>query len=454
MARKIPSPTLIDASGTGSKRIEEFVGLVNSGTAGLSIARMHSGEGWSEPGQRPDFDEYTLVIEGSLRVETEEAIFDLVKGEAVIAGAGEWVRYSSPRSGGADYISVCLPAFSPETVHRDDEAPAAAASRGSLHPTAADPTTEPRVEGPTEVSYRLDELTPYIDWTRFFQARGLKGHYPGILDDKVEGSMAERLLDEARALLRRAQADGLLDVKGVSGFFPASGEGDDILIWADEGRDRLRSRVPCLRQTSPDGGRGSCLSDWLSPLASGKRDWVGAYAVTAGLGLEASVSSMAARNDGYDAAMLSLLAERVAQAAAEKMHEEVRKTWWGYAPDENLPAYRLFHRAYRGIRASPGKAPCPDPRERRLIFELLDVPRRTGMSLDEACSLVPAASACGWYFSHPAAAPFAVGRISREEAERYAARRGESLEETEDWLKNELGYTPPLTAAASHKEGA
>jgi len=375
MARKISSPTLVEASGTGRKRIEEFVGLVNTGSPTLSIARMHSGEGWSEPGQRPDFDEYTLV-------------------------------------------------------------------------------PEPRDRGPIQVSYRLDELAPYIDWTRFFLARGLKGHYPGILDDRIEGSMAERLLDEARALLRRAQADGLLAVKAVCGFFPASSEGDDILLWADEGRESLRARVPCLRQASVEGARGLCIADWLAPTGSGLHDWIGAYAVTAGLGLDASVTAMAARNDGYDATMLALLADRIAQAAAEKMHEDARKTWWGYAPGESLPSYSLFRRGYRGMRASPGKAPCPDPRERRLIFQILEGPRRTGMRLDEACALIPSASACGWYFSHPEAAPFAVGRIGREEASRYAIRRGESLEETEGWLRNELGYTPPSTAAADHKEGA
>ncbi len=301
---------------------------------------------------------------------------------------------------------------------------------------------EPLRKGPTELGYRPGELLPYIDWTFYLQAMGLRGHYPGILDDRFEGGGAERLLDEARALLVRAEADRLLDIRGLVGFFPASSYGDDVAIWEDEDRVAERARIPFPRQAPGKEGRGACLADWIEAADSGRRDWIGAFAVTAGLGLEASLQAMKARNDGYDARLLGLLAERLVQAAAERMHEEVRRRLWAYAPDEELPPFRLFHNNFRGLRAVPGRGPCPDPRERRLIFRLLEVEAKLGMSLDEELSLLPAASLCGWYFGQPEARPFSVGRIDRAQALELAARRGEGLEETERWLRNELGYSP------------
>jgi len=431
MARKIASPAVVEASGRGRKRIEEFVGRVNSGTGGVSVARMRSEGGWSEPGQCPEFDEYTLVLGGRLRVETRAETIDIDPGEAVVVAAGEWVRYSSPEPGGADYVSVCLPAFSPDTVHRDEE-----------EETKAFLPPEPRDGGVHEVSFAIGELTPYVDWTPFFHAKGLKGKYPGILDDRVEGQIAERYLDEARALLLRAEADDLLEIRAAYGFWPASSEGDDILVWEDEARGTVRTRVPCLRQERNDGSRGLCLADWIDPAGGPSPDWIGAFAVTAGIDLDERIAAMIARNDGNDATMLGLLAERLSHAAAEKLHEEVRKTYWGYAPEEDLPKFRLLLGAYRGLRASPGQASCPDRRGRRPILDLLGAPRRMGLDLDPSFDFVPAASACGWYFSHPGALPFAVGRIGKRAAAAYAARRHEDLAETERWLAAELDYKP------------
>jgi 5-methyltetrahydrofolate--homocysteine methyltransferase len=292
------------------------------------------------------------------------------------------------------------------------------------------------------VRYPLLELANYIDWTRFFRSRGFTGNYPGILDDRIEGLAAERLLDEARALLVRAQADRLLEIRAVCGFFPASSQGDDIVIWSDASRVAEQARIRSLRQDRAKTGGGLCLADWIAPLDSERSDWIGAFAISAGEGLEESLAVMSSLADDHDAGLLATLAERIVQAAAEKLHEDARKHYWGYASGEDLPKFRLLHGAYQGLRVSPGRAPCPDPRDRKPLLELLEAERRLGLRLDPAMHLIPAASVCGWYLCHPEARSFAVGKLSRAEALAYAVRRGEDLGETENWLRGELDYKP------------
>ncbi len=301
----------------------------------------------------------------------------------------------------------------------------------------------PAYSGPETVGYSIPELIPYIDWSYFFLAWEMKGRYPAILDDPSSGHEARKLLADAKFMLARAEKESLLGIAGAYGVFPAAREGDDILIYSDETRRIIRARLPCLRQQrkKEDGGY-LCLADYLQDAAKGAPDWIGAFAVTAGTGLREHAGRFSGSGDEYSAILLKILADRLAEAAAEKLHEEVRKWRWGYASDENLETDALIKGAYWGIRPAPGYPPCPDHREKRAIFELLGARERTGIELTESCMMSPAASVSGWYFSHPESKYFAVGRIGRDQAADFASRRREDRTETERWLRNELNYGP------------
>jgi len=300
----------------------------------------------------------------------------------------------------------------------------------------------PRQTGAHELVYAVGDVAPYIDWTYFFHAWEIKGHYPEILDDDVVGAEAKKLLDDARALLRRIQEEKLLTIRGAYGIFPAAASGDDILVYADESRHAVSQKLACLRQQlkKSDGSPYLCHADYLAAAGSGLRDWIGAFAVSAGFGVEEHAAAMTARGDEYGAIMLKVLADRLAEAAAERLHEDVRKHHWGYSADEAFDVSSLLRTAYRGIRPAPGYPPCPDHREKAQIFALLDASKRTGMALTDSFMMVPAASVSGWYFSHPESRYFSVGKLLRDQAADFAARRGESLEETERWLRTELNY--------------
>jgi 5-methyltetrahydrofolate--homocysteine methyltransferase len=310
---------------------------------------------------------------------------------------------------------------------------------------STDPAYTPPVPvqtGPAELVYSIPDLVPYIDWTYFFLAWEMKGSYPAILDDPAVGIEARKLLADARALLAKAATENLLQIRGVWGLTPAASEGDDILLYTDESRSAVRARLPCLRQQrkKDDGTPYLCHADYLAAAASGKKDWLGSFAVTAGIGLAESVAAFAATGDEYSVILLKILADRLAEAAAEKLHEEVRKKYWAYSPDEHFSPADILRVKYRGIRPAPGYPPCPDHREKALIFELLDAERRTGMTLTESFMMIPAASVSGWYFSHSEARYFAVGKITLDQAQDFASRRGEDLAITEKWLRNELAY--------------
>ena len=329
-----------------------------------------------------------------------------------------------------------------ETAHRYPIAEARA------HPAPVNWTgytpPRPRALGVTAFAdYPLEELVARIDWTPFFQAWELTGTYPKILEDAVVGEAARGVLAEGRAMLERVVAERWLRASGVVGLWPANSVGDDIEVYTDETRTTVLATVHTLRQqTSQDRGRAEnyALADFIAPKASGVADYLGGFAVTAGLGIEERVAAFEAAHDDYSAIMLKVLADRLAEAFAERLHERVRRELWGYAPDEALDNEALIAERYRGIRPAPGYPACPDHTEKGTLFALLDAQARTGITLTESFAMLPGAAVSGFYFSHPAARYFGVGRIERDQVEDYARRKGMPVAEVERWLAPNLSY--------------
>jgi 5-methyltetrahydrofolate--homocysteine methyltransferase len=292
--------------------------------------------------------------------------------------------------------------------------------------------------------YPLDELAEFIDWGPLFATWELRGAYPGILDDPEVGEQARSLLRDAKALLGRIVRDRLFRARGVFGLFPASADGDDVEIYGDDSRRQVLAVMRGLRQQfeKPPGRPNLCLADWVAPRESGLRDYVGAFAVTAGLGVEQLVRAFEREHDDYSAIMAKALADRLAEAFAERLHQRVRTEFWGYAPDERLDNAALVAERFRGIRPAPGYPACPEHTEKRTLFAVLDASRTAGISLTESCAMQPAASVSGWYLAHPEAHYFGVGRIGRDQAEDYARRKGWSLAQAERWLSSNLAYEP------------
>jgi 5-methyltetrahydrofolate--homocysteine methyltransferase len=290
------------------------------------------------------------------------------------------------------------------------------------------------------------ELVPWIDWTPFFQTWELAGRYPAILDDAVVGTQARELFRDAQAMLARIVDERWLTAKAVVGLWPAASVGDDVEVYAAD-RDDAANPVAVLnflRQQAdkPPGRPDLCLADFIAPKASGVRDWIGAFAVTAGIGIEAHVARFEAAHDDYSAILLKALADRLAEALAEALHAKVRRELWGYAADEALDNDALIDEKYRGIRPAPGYPACPEHTEKAKLFDLLDAPRRAGVTLTESFAMYPAAAVSGYYFSHPESQYFVVGRVTREQVEDYARRKGWSLHEAERWLAPILDYDP------------
>jgi len=296
--------------------------------------------------------------------------------------------------------------------------------------------------------YPLDDLVSYIDWTPFFHTWELKGRYPDILDDRVVGAEAAKLWDDARRLLDRIIAEDLLTARAVVQILPANAVGDDIEVYADPERRTVRARLHHLRQQAekPSGRPDLCLADFVAPRG-GPSDWIGAFAVSAGFGAREAADRFVAEHDDYQAIMLKALADRLAEALAERLHERARTDIWGYAADERLASEELIREKYAGIRPAPGYPACPDHTEKRQLFELLDVTERTGIRLTESLALDPAATVCGWYLSHPETFYFGIGRIGRDQVADYAARKGMSVENVERWLSPILGYEPVKATA-------
>ncbi len=298
--------------------------------------------------------------------------------------------------------------------------------------------------------YPLGEIAKYIDWTPFFQTWELAGRYPKILDDEVVGKAARDLFEDAQKMLARIIDERWLTANAVVGLFPANSVGDDIEVYADESRAKLLKRFHFLRQqmVKPADRFNHCLADYVAPKDTGVADYLGAFAVTAGIGIDERVAEYEARHDDYNAIMLKALADRLAEALAELMHQRVRTGWWGYAHDEKLTEGELIAENYRGIRPAPGYPACPDHTEKGPLFELLDATSNAGIRLTESYAMLPAASVSGFYFAHPEARYFAVARIDRDQVEDYARRRGVPLGEAERWLASNLAYEPKAPVAA------
>jgi 5-methyltetrahydrofolate--homocysteine methyltransferase len=281
-----------------------------------------------------------------------------------------------------------------------------------------------------------------IDWTPFFQTWELSGRYPAILQDEVVGEAARNLFQDAHAMLKLIIAEKWLKANAVIGLFPANSvNSDDIEIYADESRAKASMTFHNLRQQNvkPQGNLNQCLADFIAPRDSGVKDYIGAFAVTTGIGIDVRVKAYEEKHDDYNAIMLKALADRLAESFAEHMHLRVRREFWGYAPDENLDSEALVAEKYRGIRPAPGYPACPDHTEKGALFDLLQAPE-VGITLTESFAMLPAAAVSGFYFSHPESGYFAVGKIGMDQADDYARRKGMSLAETEKWLGPVLGY--------------
>ncbi len=288
--------------------------------------------------------------------------------------------------------------------------------------------------------YPLADLVEVIDWTPFFQAWELAGKYPAILTDEIVGTQASELYRDARAMLARIVDERWLTARAVFGLWPANSVGDDVHLETDDGPAVLHF----LRQQvdKPVERPDFCLADFIAPSNSGRQDWIGAFAVTAGIGIEPHVARFEADHDDYNAILLKALADRLAEALAERLHQKVRTDYWGYQPDEALDNEALISEQYSGIRPAPGYPACPEHSEKGTLFRLLDAERNAGMELTESFAMLPTAAVSGYYFSHPQSQYFVVGRVTREQVTDYAKRKGVDRAQVERWLASNLDYDP------------
>jgi 5-methyltetrahydrofolate--homocysteine methyltransferase len=328
----------------------------------------------------------------------------------------------------------------------------------------------PRTPGITVFDdYPLAELIDFIDWSPFFNAWELAGRYPAILDDAIVGAQARELLRDAQAMLKKIVGEKWLTARGVIGLWPANSVGDDVELdvtaasakasvvgaasaamaggiaaEAAPTKSGKPVRLHFLRQQvdKPVERPDFCLADFVAPKDSGIADWIGAFAVTAGIGIDERVAHFERDHDDYSAILLKALADRLAEAFAERLHQRVRREYWGYAPDEALGNDDLVDEKYRGIRPAPGYPACPDHTEKEALFRLLDATSNAGISITESFAMLPTAAVSGWYFSHPGSQYFVVGRLTKEQVEDYAKRKKWTLSETERWLAPNLDYDP------------
>ncbi|MCW4147960.1 methionine synthase [Vreelandella janggokensis] len=294
-------------------------------------------------------------------------------------------------------------------------------------------------------NYPLDELVERIDWTPFFMSWQLAGKFPKILDDKVVGEAARNLFEDAKVMLRKLLDEKRVQARGVIGFWPANTVDDDVIeVYADESRTDVVERLHHIRQQTTKGRDGICysLADFIAPKDSGKADWIGGFAVTTGHGVDELAKEYEAAGDDYNAIMVQALTDRLAEAFAERMHERVRKEFWGYVPEESLDNDALIAEKYQGIRPAPGYPACPDHTEKATLFRLLDATANTGLALTENFAMWPAAAVSGWYFSHPQSKYFSTGKITQDQVKVLAERKQMPLEEMERWLSPVLSYDP------------
>jgi len=292
--------------------------------------------------------------------------------------------------------------------------------------------------------YSLAELAQYIDWTPFFATWELHGKYPAILKDAVVGVEASKLFQDAQEMLKKIIEEKWLKAKAVIGLWPAASHGDDILVYSGDDRREVIDVLHHLRQQNKKapGQANYCLSDFVAPEGSGLNDFVGGFAVTAGIGIEEHVARFEAAHDDYNAILIKALADRLAEAFAERLHQRVRIEFWGFASDEKYSNEELITEKYQGIRPAPGYPACPDHTEKETLFRLLDAEKNTGITLTESFAMYPTAAVSGWYFSHPESKYFGLGKIQKDQVEDYAKRKGLTVEEVEKWLSPVLAYDP------------
>jgi 5-methyltetrahydrofolate--homocysteine methyltransferase len=310
----------------------------------------------------------------------------------------------------------------------------------------------PRLIGTKRIAdIPIAELIDYIDWSPFFATWELNGKYPAILDDAAMGEAARDLFADAQAMLQRMADEKWFRASAIIGFWPANSDGDDIVLFGNETRDKSIATLHTLRQqlARREGRANVALADFVAPRGSGLKDYIGAFAVTAGLGEEAIAERFKRANDDYSAIMAKALADRLAEALAERVHQRARREFWAYAHDETLPAGELIAEQYRGIRPAPGYPAQPDHTEKATLFELLDGERAIGVRLTESFAMWPGASVCGLYFSHPESYYFGVGKIERDQVADYARRKGQTLTEAEKWLAPILNYDPVALAQSA-----
>jgi 5-methyltetrahydrofolate--homocysteine methyltransferase len=297
----------------------------------------------------------------------------------------------------------------------------------------------------------LDTLRSYIDWMPFFNAWEFHGKFPQILSDETVGDAARSLFSDASVMLDKIIREKWLKARAIIGIFPAnSTDHDDILVYGDDARQSEIMRLCHLRQQrgKPDGHAQNCLADYIAPVDSGVEDYIGGFAVTAGIGIDQHVRRFEAEKDDYSSILLKALADRLAEALAEYMHETVRKVHWGYDRKESLSNDQLIAEEYRGIRPAPGYPACPDHTEKGKLWELLNVENSIGLELTDSYAMFPTAAVSGFYYSHPDSKYFSVGKIARDQIESFADRKGMTIDEAERWLAPNLGYDPAKADAA------
>jgi len=293
----------------------------------------------------------------------------------------------------------------------------------------------------------LEEIVPFIDWGPFFSAWELHGRFPDILKDEVVGAEATKLYEEGRRLLDRIVKEKRYHAKAVIGFWPANRVGDDIEVYSNQERSAVITTFHTLRQQleKPADQFNHALADFIAPKESGRIDYIGGFAVTAGHGVEAFAAEFRAKHDDYSAIMAQALGDRLAEAMAEMFHQKAREAS-GFGKTERLTMEEIIREKYRGIRPAPGYPACPDHTEKPILFKLLGVEEATGIKLTESCAMTPASSVSGWYFNHPESKYFGVGKVARDQVEDYAKRKGMSLAKAERWLGPYLDYDPAATA--------
>jgi len=301
--------------------------------------------------------------------------------------------------------------------------------------------------------YDLAELAKYIDWTPFFQTWELTGRFPAILDDPKVGEVARSLYDDARKMLDLIVKENWFKAQATIGFWPANAQGDDIAVYADDSRKKKIGTFHTLRQQleKREGRFNAALSDFVAPVASGVPDYIGAFVVTAGIGEDIIADRFKNANDDYSSILCKALADRLAEAFAERMHARVRREFWGYAPDEALTPDQLILEQYQGIRPAPGYPAQPDHTEKGMLFSLLDAENTAGVKLTENYAMWPGSSVSGLYFSHPESFYFGVGKIERDQVEDYATRKGWNVAEAERWLAPVLNYIPAQDQSAQDR---